>query len=359
MTPTPGPLARACALLLAFAVALAPIAATAQTADEREQARALSKAGAALFKAGDYAGAVEKFEAANALVPHPVLDINIGRCYEKLDDPTQALAYCKAALNSPGSPDKVREAARECVDRAQSVIGTRPVLVVSSRPKGAKVIVDGLEMGRTPWNGEVDAGRRQVDLELEGHRMSTTVVFAEFGKQYPVDEVLIPDTAGALITVTSVPSGATISLDGEVIGQTPVESYPLSVKGYSLEVTKPGFVSQVMQIELGDGQHLTRGLTLVPIEDPNAVLRARWPGWSMIGASAVAAGAAGLWGYWALEARQRADELALTSGRPEDRPAYESYVNQMEKHRLLSDILWSTSAALLAGGITWLAWPDE
>lgn len=356
----PGTLTRAAlvGLLLTLASLFAGPAA-AQTAEERAEARALSKEGATLFKAGNYAAAVEKFEAANALVPHPVLDINIGRCYEKLDDPTQALAYCKAALNSPGSPDKIKEAARECVERATSVIGTRPGLEVFSKPKGAQVIVDGLEMGRTPWKGEVDAGRRQVDLKLDGHRLSTTVVFAEFGKSYTVDEVLIPDTSGALLTVTSVPSGAAVTLDGELIGQTPVESYPLSVKGYSLEIQKPGFVSQMMQIELGDGQHLTRGLTLVQIEDPNAALRARWPGWTMVGASVAAAAGAGLYGYWALEARQLADELARTSAAPEDRPAYEDYVNQMEGHRLISDILWVGSAALLGGGITWLAWPDE
>ncbi len=346
------------ALFVALAVSL-PLSAGAQSAQDRAEARALSKEGAALFKAGDFAAAVGKFEAANALVPHPVLDINIGRCYEKLDDPTQALAYCKAALNSPGSPDKIREAARECVDRATSVIGTRPGLTVRSRPKGAKVLVDGLEVGRTPWTGEVDPGRRQVDLQLEGHRTSTTVIFPEYGRDEVIDEVLIPDTAGALITVTSVPSGATVSLDGEVIGQTPVESYPLSVRGYSLEIQKPGFVSQMMLIELGDGQHMTRGLTLVPIEDPNAALRARWPGWAMVGASVAAAGAAGVFGYWALESRQLADELARTSGAPEDRPAYEDYVNQMEGHRLISDVLWVGAGALLTGGITWLAWPDD
>ncbi len=345
--------------LLALALLTAPGALQAQTADERAEARALSKEGAALFKAGDFAAAVTKFEAANALVPHPVLDINIGRCYEKLDDPIQALAYCKAALNSPGSPDKIKEAARECVERTTAVIGTRPVIEVFSRPKGAQVIIDGLEVGRTPFNGEIDAGRRQVDLKLEGHRLSSTDVFAEFGGKYTVDEVLIPDTAGALLTVTSVPSGATVMLDGAVIGQTPVESYPLSVQGYSLEIQKPGFVAQVMQIELGDGQHLTRGLALVPIEDPNAALRARWPGWAMIGTSAAVAAGAGVYGYWALEARQLADELARTSAAPEDRGAYEDYVNQMEGHRLLSDILWVSAGALLSGGITWLAWPDD
>lgn len=347
-----------CLLVGALATG-APRPAAAQTADERARARELSQQAALLFKRNDYAGALTRFREANRLVPHPVLDVNIGRCYEKLDDPAQALAHCKAALNSEGAPDAVREAARECVERAEKRIDTRPLLTVDSRPPGARVLVDGLEMGRTPWRGEIDAGRRQIDLQLDGHRPTSAVVFAEFGGTYTVDETLVSKAVGALISVTSVPPGAAVTLDGALIGQTPIESYPLDVRGYSLEISKPGFVPQILAIDLADGQHLTRAFTLVPFEDPRTALRPSWPGWTAIGLGIATAGAAGVFGYWALDARQRADTLARTSGNPLDRPAYESYVGDMERHRFSSDLLWGISSALVAGGITWLVWPDD
>lgn len=353
---------RLCALLGASAVLLvvlvgpAPVA--AQSADDRSRARALSAQGAELFRAGDYAAAVEKFREANTLVPHPTLDVNIGRSYEKLQDPTQALVFCKAALNSPNASDPVKEAARKCVERATNVIETRPKLSVFSRPKAATVLIDGLEVGRTPWKGEVDAGRRQVDLKLAGHRPSSTVVFAEFGGTYEVDEALVPDTVGALVSITSVPSGATVTFDGQLIGVTPIESYPLDVQSYALEISKPGFVPQVMSIALGDGQHMRRTFALVPFEDPNTQLRARWPGWTMIGLSVAAAGVGGYFGYRALDDRQAADELARTSGDPSDVPLYNRLVSNMEANRLISDILWGTAGALVVGGVTWLAWPE-
>lgn len=356
MTRALSPIALALCLAGLALGPLAPRVAHAQ--GDRAQARELSREAAELFKAKNYDAALVKFRAANDLVPHPVLDVNIGRCYEKLKDPTQALAHCKAALNSPGTPDAVRDAARECVDRAQKLIDTRFKLTVNSRPKGAKVIIDGLEMGRTPWVGEVDAGRRQVDLQADGYRPSTTIVFAEYGGEETVDEVLVSNQVGALLTLTTVPPGAAVTLDGQPIGETPIESYPLDVETYRLELQKPGFVPQVLNIDLSDGEHLTRAFSLVPFDDPRTAIRPSWPGWTSIGLGIATAGAAGLFGYWALDARSRADTLAKTSSNPLDRPAYESYLNDMERHRFSSDLLWGISGALVAGGITWLVWPD-
>lgn len=347
------------ALLTALLAALISIPARAQTPDERARARELSQQGTALFKANNFAAALTRFREANRLVPHPVLDVNIGRCYEKLDDPAQALAHCKAALNSPNTPDPVREAARDCVERAEKTIGTRPHLVVTSRPPGASVLIDGLEVGRTPYRGEIDAGRRQIDLQLDAHRPTSRTLFAEFGGRYTVDEVLVSESVGALITLTSIPPGAAITLDGALIGQTPIQSYPLDVRRYNLEISQPGYIPQVIAIDLGDGQHLIRTFTLVPFEDPRTAIRPRWPGYTALGLGIATAATAGLFGYWALDARQRADTLARTSANPLDRPAYESYVSDMERHRFSSDLLWGTAGALIAGGLTWLIWPDD
>jgi hypothetical protein len=41
---------------------------------------------------------------------------------------------------------------------------------VTSTPPGATVSVDGIEVGQTPWDGVIPAGRPTVTLSLEGHR---------------------------------------------------------------------------------------------------------------------------------------------------------------------------------------------
>jgi tetratricopeptide (TPR) repeat protein len=87
---------------LAAWLALGPNAAAAVTAQDTARARELGQEAAELFRAGQYEAALEKFTEANRLVPHPNLDVNIGRAYEKLEQFDQALIHCKIALNAPG-----------------------------------------------------------------------------------------------------------------------------------------------------------------------------------------------------------------------------------------------------------------
>ena len=79
---------RAWALFLALAV---PGTAMAQSGIA--QAKILNREGTAAFRAKDYALALEKFKAANALVPNPTFDVNIGRCHEALGQYAQALVH--------------------------------------------------------------------------------------------------------------------------------------------------------------------------------------------------------------------------------------------------------------------------
>jgi iron complex outermembrane receptor protein len=60
--------------------------------DAKEQAKQHFMAGEEKFKAGDYAGAIAEFQAADALVPSPILSFNIGLAYEKLGQNDQAIA---------------------------------------------------------------------------------------------------------------------------------------------------------------------------------------------------------------------------------------------------------------------------
>ena len=59
---------------------------------------------------------------------------------------------------------------------------------ISSRPKGAEVIVNGKKVGSTPWTGQVKAGEAQkVALNLKGYRGVTKSVVPEPGKKNRLD----------------------------------------------------------------------------------------------------------------------------------------------------------------------------
>ncbi len=55
------------------------------------------------------------------------------------------------------------------------------------------------------------------------------------------------------ITVNTVPSGASVWIDGKVVGNAPM-FYPLSVGTYELEITAAGFESKTSQVTVGDSQ---------------------------------------------------------------------------------------------------------
>ncbi len=343
---------------LLWLVAALPAAALAASPDEVKQARELSRQGADAFRTEKYEQALGFFREANRLVPHPNLDVNIGRCYEALGQPDQAMVHCKIALNAPGVPSSTRQAAQQCVDRVTASLA-RPILELKSTPTGATVRIDGRLVGKTPWRGGVEPGRRQLDLELEGYEPLSRVLNAEHGATYPMSEVLRLAKVGGLLSVTSVPAGATVTLDGELVGKTPVQSFQLAARRYSLEVALATYAPHRSEVEVIDGRQVERTVTLVPLDGgPGAAARPRWPAWAMMGVGAAAIGAGALFGVEALGSRQDADDLARTSNDPRDKGRYDGFVSDMESQQVTADVLFLSGSAAVIGGLTWWLWPD-
>jgi len=324
---------------------------------DQTQAVEFARSAAQAYKEGRYEDAIRDFQAANKLQPDPTLDINIGRCYEKLNKIPEALLHCKIALNARSASSKVRTAARLCVDRVQKQMA-RPKLSVTSIPSGATVRVDGIKVGKTPWNAEVAPGRRQIDLEFAEYRPYARTILTERNKEYTLMGTLIPNTVGAMLTVTSVPAGAQVSLDGQIVGATPIYRMAVEVKSYTVEISRDGFVPQVVSVSLADGSHLERTFTLVPTEGGlGGTSRAEWPGWALVGTGAAMAGLGGYFGYRALSNRNRARDLATTSGSRSDRREYDQSVDKFHSSQLAADLLYVGALLTTTGGIFVLTWP--
>ncbi len=324
-----------------------------------QRARDLSRTAAKAFRAKQYEKALAKFREANRLVPHPNLDVNIGRCYEQLGQPDQALVQCKIALNAPGVPESTRRAARECVERVTLALA-RPVFEITSSPPGAAVRIDGRTVGRTPWKGTDQPGRRQIDLELDGYGDESRTLDAERGERYEITVVMSPASVGGVLSVSSVPPGAAVILDGEVVGAAPLTDFQLDARSYVLELALDGFERHLGRVTIEDGQTLERAITLIPkegYERPGAM--ARWPGWALAAVGSAALGAGGFFGYRAMQTNRQADDLARTSNLAADRAEYDELDDRWRSQAQAADILYISGGAALAGGITWLLWPDS
>jgi hypothetical protein len=70
------------------------------------------------------------------------------------------------------------------------------------------------------------------------------------------------------VSVSTVPSGATLSLDGSALGTTPFVELLVAAGHHRLELALDGFKPVEHEFDLVDGQKLTLDITLVAAEPP-------------------------------------------------------------------------------------------
>jgi tetratricopeptide (TPR) repeat protein len=85
-----------------------PAAPAASTSQEVER---IFAEGAALYKAGKYRAAIERFENAYALFPEPNLLYNMARSYEALGEAEQALTKYRVCSTHPRATDELKQKA--------------------------------------------------------------------------------------------------------------------------------------------------------------------------------------------------------------------------------------------------------
>jgi len=142
--------------------------------------------------------------------------------------------------------------AAAAVDAEPRKLGT---LKVDSAPQGAKVWVDGkLAPQVTPATLRVAAGDHKVEVQADGYRRwSDPAVNINAGESLRVRAQLVAQKA--ILWVTTVPSGAIVSLDGTKLGPTPLKLNDVKPRaGALLRIEKPSFHPVEQQVDLVDGQ---------------------------------------------------------------------------------------------------------
>jgi formylglycine-generating enzyme required for sulfatase activity len=97
------------------------------------------------------------------------------------------------------------------------------LVAVETTPSAAvRIVVDGADRGTTPVPPlEVAAGEHDVQLRAEGYKaVSMRFTVAGGGERQTLRATLVPDRAP--VSFSSDPSGASVSVDGRAIGQTPL-----------------------------------------------------------------------------------------------------------------------------------------
>jgi len=113
-------------------------------------------------------------------------------------------------------------------------------LEVRSEPSGAKVYIDGKEAGETPTVlSNIRVGGHVVRIGKEGHEPYEEQVKVGEGERKKISFSL-KKIVGALLVNTD-PPGATIFIDGKLIGITPYEGKDLSTGTHKIKVVKEDY----------------------------------------------------------------------------------------------------------------------
>jgi formylglycine-generating enzyme required for sulfatase activity len=134
-----------------------------------------------------------------------------------------------------------------------------------SEPRGATLQLAGTNRGTTPVTLELPGGSYRLEFRLRGyraHRGSVTVVAGEPQNLPPV-RLTLADGAVALRTE---PTGATVSVDGEYRGQTPLDVVLGPGQDYLLQVSKAGHHSESRDVRVRAGESRSMVITLRVIE---------------------------------------------------------------------------------------------
>ncbi|HJJ48076.1 MAG TPA: PEGA domain-containing protein [Methanocorpusculum sp.] len=130
-------------------------------------------------------------------------------------------------------------------------------LSVISEPAGAKVFIDGIYRGLTPETQSVSTGTHQVRLELSGYEAYSASAYVQSLKTAQVSANLEESLIFGEFYVKSIPSGASVYLDGEFLGTTSDEKYVKSgpvAAGYEymLVVEKDGYETVFESVTASD-----------------------------------------------------------------------------------------------------------
>jgi len=151
---------------------------------------------------------------------------------------------------------------------AASVAGT---LSVASVPGGASLYLDGTLLGTTPFTGIVAAGSHELVLSHDGYEDYTaTVTVPENGNvqgnytlvQASRVSVNAASPSTGVLSLSSDPSGATVTLDGAVAGTTPLTLRSVAAGDHTVLITRTGYADMTSAITVPAGGTFTNSYTL-------------------------------------------------------------------------------------------------
>jgi hypothetical protein len=225
-----------------------------------------------------YADALTAYAQAYALTHDPALLYNQGRAEQALGQFPAALAsFERFALDAP--PD-LRARVPLLDELVADVRKHVAHLAIRCDTQGARVLVRDRVVGTTPLAGPLDlnAGYAAIEVDAEGYQPFRRDVDLEGATQTVVDVALVPKKLTAFLRVESQAAAAVVSVDGQPIGNAPVEVV-VAPGTHRVAVHRGGFQDATTSVVLALGEHKDVALDL----ERNPPITKRWWFWTGVG----------------------------------------------------------------------------
>lgn len=180
----------------------------AQDEAAKAQARAQFNRGIEQYAASQYDEALESFQEAYRLSPHPLVRVNMANCYDRLGKPVEALFHFERFIRETAG-DSARAAQRAEVEsairRLKHSVGELTVRVI---PDGARVRIDETEEQHSPISEPIvlAAGDHVVKVEHEGFVTTERHLRIHGGVPETLNISLDREEVAAVIAPTPPPS---------------------------------------------------------------------------------------------------------------------------------------------------------
>ena len=122
-------------------------------------------------------------------------------------------------------------------------------VAISSQPEGAEVLVDGELVGRAPLVTDIVQGKREIALSSDGFKTMAFMQAIDAGKDITLDTIQLQPVDGHL-SVSSVPDGASVMVDGIFQGATPISLSLIANTEHLLQLSKAGYDTAEQSVTL-------------------------------------------------------------------------------------------------------------
>ena len=186
-------------------------------------------------------------------VPGTIADVRAGRREVEIRAPRYLPFQTTLQIEGRGVEQRVRAT----LDPAWADVS------IDTRPGQVEVLVDRQVVGTTPVTLELLAGRRVIELRHPGYKSWKQTLPVVAGKAVDFGEIVLAKADGKF-SITSTPAGANVTVDGEFVGRTPLETAAAPDKQHVIKLLREGYKVTTEKHTVASGQTNDIAIKLLP-----------------------------------------------------------------------------------------------